>query len=404
LKDAENAVKRPRRIRTSVRVGFVVVLILLFAVTVEGGARLTFAFKDWFKAALASIDETVLNLNEYQMRDPRHPSNWILRPGFSETPEQVIAAKKKSGRILAENSWKELVTRVDVRQDETGIRIDRNGFRGPEIDRAHSHPRVLTLGDSCTFGSFLERYTYPRVLESELRQGGREVEVVNGGVEGYAPQNILFRIDDFKALRPEITTLYIGWNALYNENEFLDGIDRYLASARLFKTASAVVHALAVTPQKAALESYNKPKLPRKDAADVRSAGNYSPSFIDDVDRIVREMESVGSRVVIVTLPGLFTMDEAPSDLALKVGHLPPYTDNPYLLAKITERYNIALRELAKRHGLQVIDLEEWSRVALQPRDRYFFDSVHLYEEGQQRIGQYMAAQLLPTLPNGVSR
>jgi lysophospholipase L1-like esterase len=385
-------------------VGFVLVLILLFAVTLEGGARLTFAFKDWFKTALASIDETVLNLNEYQMRDPRHSGNWILRPGFSETPQQVIEAKKKAGRILAEKSWKELVTRVDVRQDERGIRINRDGFRGPEIDKAHSHPRVLTLGDSCTFGSFLERYTYPRVLETEIRQRGSEVEVVNGGVEGYAPQNILSRIEDFKALRPEITTFYIGWNALYNENEFLDGIDRYLASVRLIKTASAVIHALAVTPQKAALESYNKPKHPRKDSPEVRRAENYSPSFIDDVDRIVREMGSVGSRVVIVTLPGLFTMDDAPSDLALKVGHLPPFTDNPYLLAKITERYNIALRELAKRRGLEVIDLEEWSRVALQPRDRYFFDSVHLYEEGQQRIGQYMAAQLLPILSNGESR
>jgi lysophospholipase L1-like esterase len=89
-------------------------------------------------------------------------------------------------------------------------------------------------------------------------------------------------------------------------------------------------------------------------------------------------------------------MDEEPSPQALKVGHLPLFTDNPYVLAKISEEYNKRLRSLAQRHGLLLVDLEEWSHDALKPRDQFFFDSVHVYEEGQTRIGQYLAQQLLP--------
>jgi lysophospholipase L1-like esterase len=97
-------------------------------------------------------------------------------------------------------------------------------------------------------------------------------------------------------------------------------------------------------------------------------------------------------------------MDEEPSAQALEVGHLPTFTDNPYVLAKISQEYNKTLRRLGKSHGLLVVDLEEWSRGSLKPRDRYFFDSVHLYEEGQSRIGAFLAEQLLPLIKEDRNR
>jgi len=74
--------------------------------------------------------------------------------------------------------------------------------------------------------------------------------------------------------------------------------------------------------------------------------------------------------------------------------------DNPFVLATITERYNQALRKLADDSYLNVIDLEEWSRRALRPRDTYFTDSVHLTEEAEELIGKYMADQLVQFHPN----
>ena len=116
------------------------------------------------------------------------------------------------------------------------------------------------------------------------------------------------------------------------------------------------------------------------------------------METIVREMRAAGTKVVLLTLPGLYTSDAPISEKALKIGHLPSFTDNPYVFAKMTEGYNAALRRLAERDDVQVIDLESWSRSALTPRDRYFADTVHLHEDGQELLGAYLAEQLAPAL------
>ncbi len=62
-----------------------------------------------------------------------------------------------------------------------------------------------------------ERFPYARAMERELRRDGVDVEVVNAGVEGYSPVDVVARLDELRALRPDVTTVYIGWNALYRE-------------------------------------------------------------------------------------------------------------------------------------------------------------------------------------------
>jgi len=222
------------------------------------------------------------------------------------------------------------------------------------------------------------------------------VEVVNGGVEGYAPAQVLARMEDFRALRPDVATVYVGWNALWAEPVSY-GPERYLRVARLLRRARERLQTLR-NPRGAAMEAFTRPKRPDADAPEVREMEEYVPTFMGDVERIVDEMETDGVRVVIATLPGLYVMEEAPSLRALKIGHLPAFTDNPYVLAKLTERYNGALREMARRRGLPLVDLDRWSREALRPRDSYFIDSVHLTEEGQTLLGKHMAERLRPLL------
>ena len=60
----------------------------------------------------------------------------------------------------------------------------------------------------------------------------------------------------------------------------------------------------------------------------------------------------------------------------------------------MAERYNDALRNLAAKHDLDLVDLDRWARRELVPPERFFFDSVHLWEEGQARVGAYLAATL----------
>ncbi len=69
------------------------------------------------------------------------------------------------------------------------VHINTLGLRGPEIERTppEGRTRILALGDSMTFGYYLEEdETWPVQLEARLRAASRDVEVVNAGVGGWS--------------------------------------------------------------------------------------------------------------------------------------------------------------------------------------------------------------------------
>jgi hypothetical protein len=201
-----------------------------------------------------------------------------------------------------------------------------------------------------------------------------------------------------------LTTLYIGWNALFTERYLRDvsGLNRYLASARLASQAWELLQAKFVDRRRAAIEAYERPKRPDRTAREIQLLDDYAPSFLPDVTRIVEEMQSGGSKVVVLTLPGLYSMGREPSSRALEIGHLPPFTDNPFVLARMAERYNNALRLLARDRSLPLVDLDRWTSETLTPADAHFIDSVHLDDQSQARLGKYLAQQIAPLLPSSV--
>jgi len=90
---------------------------------------------------------------------------WVLRPGAT--------------------GW-------DVKEGEAYVRINREGFRGPEtsIAKPPGTLRIAVLGDSFTEAQQLpEDQTFSAVIARKLRDcaalGGRKVEVLNFGVNGY---------------------------------------------------------------------------------------------------------------------------------------------------------------------------------------------------------------------------
>lgn len=375
--------------RVSVRIIFPLCVILLIGLAIEGFSYLLFHYENEVKSFFATYG----GKEWYKIRDPKNASNWVLKPGVQWTLEEVIELCNEYDQVSRAKQLKSRASALHIGPDEIILRHNQDGFKGPEIEKTHARLRILTIGDSCTQGSFFEKYSYPRVMEREMHDIGCDVEVVNAGVAGYSTRNVLLRIKEFKALWPEISTIYIGWNGLYSE-EYFSGMRKYLYSLRLLGKVFNRIHRGMIDPEEYAVMQINKQRNPDKHAWEVKSLKGYSFSFIGYVERIVKEMQSVGSKVVLVTLPGLYTMESEPTNLALK-GHLPTFTDNPFVLAKMTEQYNNALRNIANHYRLQVIDLERWSKNYLVPRDAYFYDSVHLTEKGQEMIGVYMARELL---------
>jgi lysophospholipase L1-like esterase len=332
----------------------------------------------------------------YERPDPNRPDNWVLVPGMELTLAETRALVKAEGLVLAEQALERGAERLAVPEDRVIFRTNADGYKGPELDRSGTRPRVLAIGDSCTFGSLFEYYTWPRSAERTLAALGVPAEVVNAGVNGYSPINALARLDEFRALEPRAAVIYIGWNALYGDRKSVEG-DSF-ALQRLAGTLRSLWSMRGKTHQQLALESYHRPKRPDPDAPEIARLAAYRPEFLADVETLVRALGEAGAEVWVATLPGLYQLDEAPSERALEFGHLPQWTQNPYVLAAMAAAYNERLRELAARTGVGLIDLEAWSRSALVPRDRHFIDSVHLTEEAQERIGAYIAERIAPAI------
>jgi lysophospholipase L1-like esterase len=130
----------------------------------------------------------------------------------------------------------------------------------------------------------------------------------------------------------------------------------------------------------------------------------YVPSFLPEIVKIVDVMQGAGSRVLILTLPSLYSTERPPSRQALDIGHLPGFTENPFVLARMIERYNEALRSLARERNLTLVDLDRWSRETLEPPEEHFIDAVHLDELAQEQAGVHLARVIAPLLPDSARK
>ena len=90
-------------------------------------------------------------------------------------------------------------------------RINTLGLRGDDIPLYKTKKRIITLGNSCTFGwGIPDDSIYPAGLEQNLN--GR-YEVINGGIPGYTSyQGRRFFESDLVRLKPDIVTLMFSWN------------------------------------------------------------------------------------------------------------------------------------------------------------------------------------------------
>lgn len=80
----------------------------------------------------------------------------------------------------------ELTPGAAVKAWGADIKINSQGFRGPEPSSDPATEQVIVLGDSITFGNNLAlEDTFPFQLQQRLVSQGRNVEVLNFGVGGY---------------------------------------------------------------------------------------------------------------------------------------------------------------------------------------------------------------------------
>ncbi len=170
----------PKRLPLFARITIPIVSILVFLVFTEIVLRLA-GVDTYFQNRFFVLNRAI-DYPEIFERD--HDLFWKLRPNRTVSSHFFI------GRTYRINSY---------------------GLNNPPIAPRTDRTRIITMGNSCTFGwGVAFEKSYPRVLQKDL---GSAYDVVNAGIPGYTSfQGKRFYRDVLSGLHPNIVTVLFAFN------------------------------------------------------------------------------------------------------------------------------------------------------------------------------------------------
>lgn len=299
-----------------------------------------------------------------------------------------------------------------------GIRVNELGFRGPPLEQPKGARtfRLVAVGDSTTFGLAGAGCPYPEQLERELdsrRAGEVRFEVVNAGVEGYTSEHVLRLLSSrIEPLEPDLVAVYVGWNDLYwtdpaaaNLPPLHGALDPPPRAARGGPTGAALralqrIHLLQFLRRLLLVE------LPRTRAT-LLGVGEQAGQEEMEVDpqmgelfrwrlqRIVTAIRELRAVPVLMTLPSI--LSPSPSAGALELVHYPRWARGDYRrFLAVVNRFNQIVREVALESGSPLVDnAAHFDALGPREKERLFFDTLHMYCEGNGLIAEHMARVLV---------
>lgn len=299
-----------------------------------------------------------------------------------------------------------------------GTPLNRAGFRSREFGpKPPGVFRILSLGDSCTFGvtaldhGFYLKEPYPQRLERMVGEqlGPGKVEVLNAGVPGYNSfHGVMLLRTKLRNLAPDVITVRFGWN---------DHLTPQASAANAYREPStAVARALQDMALRTKLYPFSK-RLGMElhawiSGADVAAAEHKLPSqwtptvpladYKHNLRRIYEIARAQGSTVWLLTSPDALL---SATDLA-RYEQLPANASARFLLnlsaipsferlTEIHHTYNDATREVGAELGIRVIDMDAIYRTHAGPNLFSITDPLHPTQEGHDLEAAALYNQLV---------
>jgi len=279
------------------------------------------------------------------------------------------------------------------------IVVNSRGFTGAEFEdpAPPGTLRIVSVGDSCTFGSGSVRGTYPARLEELLRTGadGRRYQVINAGIEGLNSELALRRLESrVVPLQPDLVTLYIGWNDLMKFDP-----DGQVESPRLALIARWLDRLWTVKGLRKLLFYNLRPRLaPPRTGPESRTGryADYQPAVFErNLRAMIATARAIPAEVVVMTLPSVVSVDMSVEDIQ-RANVQFPYFRGANVVADFVDliaAYNRTIRRVAAEEGVPVVDLAQ--EIDARPdRRALFLDTMHATPAGRGVIAEILAREL----------
>ncbi len=287
------------------------------------------------------------------------------------------------------------------------LRTNNMGFTSPNIDltkKDTSIYRIFIVGDAFSMPEGVEySYSYPSILEKELKDSlkGKNIQVINGGVTGYGPNEMLAQIKNYiDTIKPDL---------IINEffiNEFLEvninakqrleniGFGRQESKRLKFFGYSQIVLHFEKLLRKVSGRidhqyNYNKSllNLYRKDSE------YYSDTVINKLDTYFQEVKTICNKnntdIWLLYVPGQIEVSSEE--------HIEYYPQNENIYD--TNKYNLELSHkiiylLCEKHDINLLDTKDLLKnYPNQPV--YFEESWHWNREGHRFVAYMLTKEII---------
>jgi len=341
----------------------------------------------------------------------RHPAFIVESEGVHDSPEQMADPLYGAGLRFTDEPWQyELKPNMKARlvssEFDTGFETDSAGRRvGPSATVAPHPMRVLGLGDSFAMGFGVEHgETYLARFGAAVSQTtGRSVDVINGGVVGYAPGNsyrlLEKRIDE---LRPDIVLfqLWVGDDLCLGAEASRPLSQSEADASRVWRNLIRGSHvAMAIRDRLKANDATRLWLMQRGYVQPFVTIDWLDRRFrdrcggLDELAKLLRDTrqltEERDSRLIVVLIPLLEQVDAEAFRRALVyngVSEVPESVD--------FDAPNRVMRDLAAEAGVDLLDVTEVLRALPNPGAGFFQRDPHLTAVGHGAVAEALAQHL----------
>lgn len=299
-----------------------------------------------------------------------------------------------------------------------GQPLNSAGFRTHEFTKKPASVyRILSLGDSCTFGMLITdtfgyiHEPYPQKLEQLVAQrvGPGKVEVLNAGTPGYnSYQGVMLLRSKLRDLHPDLITVRYGWNDHLMSRAGRDSFRE--TDSKLGRGVEDVLMRTALYPfvLRLGLEVQARrgdPINAKPTLADIPK--EWKPNvplaqYKENLRRIVTLGRAQGAEVWLLTAPHAFVIDENagkyaefPNTMAAKLlmtfSAIPTYAR----FVEIHDSYNNAVREMGAELGAPVVDMDAVYRAHASEHLFSSMDMPHPTQEGHDLEAETLYAKLV---------